>query len=193
MALCEADLYGSVSNVRDAARAKSLAYKDKNKNERGSKGKTQAALQIQRIEVEFLSCIADYNRHQLYLLALGFPNASKLPHMTPEDTYCKPTHHTRKIGDSRCVDGALYHFQLQSNDNALSDNDSPLTADPVAGTIQTRRARPSGIKAKPGKTNKDEMKDGWLWMAGHIFKILGQGRQQDLSKFDEESAYVTTS
>ncbi|KIK67638.1 hypothetical protein GYMLUDRAFT_237862 [Collybiopsis luxurians FD-317 M1] len=192
------ELYDCILAVRNAAKYKSLAYKDKAENTRGSTASTRSSLQIRRIEVELTSCIADYQWVRKALIQLNHFLPDQLPHMTMDSTYRRPSTEARRLGDSRRTDGQLYtlaiEFQHTPTPSAVNSEKESIETGvhyAVSSTHQVRRQlRHSGKVhsehlGQPNKlkTSKDE---GWIWQPETTFALLGV-QVKDLTAFEDES------
>ncbi|KIK55120.1 hypothetical protein GYMLUDRAFT_62724 [Collybiopsis luxurians FD-317 M1] len=191
-------LYDCILAVRNAAKYKSLAYKDKAENTRGSTASTCSSLQIRRIEVELTSCIADYQRVRKALIQLNHFLPDQLPHMTMDSTYRRPSTEACRLGDSRRTDGQLYtlaiEFQHTPTPSAVNSEKESIETGihyAVSSTHQVRQQlRHSGKVhsehlGQPNKlkTSKDE---GWIWQPETTFALLGV-QVKDLTAFEDES------
>ncbi|KIK52554.1 hypothetical protein GYMLUDRAFT_64182 [Collybiopsis luxurians FD-317 M1] len=179
------ELFDSIIFVRNAAKYKSLAYKDKAENVRGSNASTRSALQIKRIEVELLCCILDYQRVRSALIQLKEFTSDQLPVMTVESTYQCPTTHACQLGNSHRADGQLYTLAVE-----FSNSDFPDKGVEDVFSAGSQDSYPSQPKPVSGRKVEAALKDnGWIWKPESTFTLLGV-YVDDISTFEDKSDQI---
>lgn len=106
MTLRQGRIYDAIRSIQLARKTCDALSSDKNKNARGQVQKTRATARIETPERLIAAEITNYNASQAALAKLG---GEILPMMTVQDTYWKPTHTRREVGDSRLNNGRIYN------------------------------------------------------------------------------------
>ncbi|KAJ3495980.1 hypothetical protein NLJ89_g10547 [Agrocybe chaxingu] len=190
----EGAAFDSLRNTRMIVKTIISLYSEKKAHAYGQERHTRAAAQIREIETRRDRSIGHYNaiRQRLVMLGMADNDAFFLP-LTAQDTFRKPTHLKRAVGDSRRTDGAIWAMAgvtsgarlAQSEYNSGEGLSSAITGPTVhtQSSQAKRREAPQGKQGPKGKrrrldsnkgSNDDQpavgeassesKNDGWIWL-----------------------------
>jgi hypothetical protein len=111
--LREGEAFDSLLAIQTTVKTIVALRDQKNKNARGQAENTKSGTLIRNAEAHRDLHMQTYNFARSTLITLGFIDAedphSSFPPLTLEDTFMKSRQRKCGLGDSRCVDGLLWH------------------------------------------------------------------------------------
>ena len=146
--LQEGTAFDALQTLRTIVKVIVVLRAQKKKNEAGQTQHTRALTKIEDVEARRDLAMADYNESRIRLIALGL--AENDPVFLPlnlADTYRKPTHLRRAVGDSQRPDGTLWTITGVS----LGSRAPALAPDPSgpASATQPHQIGTQGARRKP--------------------------------------------
>lgn len=109
MQLREGAAFDAIRAVQNCVKIISALESDKKKNAFGQVSNTRARAKITDAEFRRDLAISSYNTSRAAMIALGLsPNDANFPPLSLRDTFRRPTHLKRKVGDSKSSDGRIW-------------------------------------------------------------------------------------
>ncbi|KAF8955089.1 hypothetical protein BDZ97DRAFT_1968746 [Flammula alnicola] len=166
----EGAAYDSVVKVRILRKSVDAMRRRKKKQDRGQQNNTRSSGQIHDLEAIRDLHIDDYSAARSAMISLGLsPNDPTFPPLTLDDTFRKPTHLKRAVGDSRMTDGRLWTMtgvtggtRRVGSSSAAGPSTSRVSPSQVFGTQIIQKKHGWIWRFKPGKKMSDEELQEWM-------------------------------
>ncbi|PPQ77254.1 hypothetical protein CVT24_009906, partial [Panaeolus cyanescens] len=179
--LREGIAFDLISAVQQSVKLESVVWSQKQTQCRGQDQNTRALAQITRLKHQKANLIDLYNANRQALIDLGLPQASRsFPPLSVEDTRRMAPEVKRGVGDSRRLDGAVWHAIRTVARPVKPLQTMPLSSQqPHAEILSKSLALESSEKAV-------NIGDGWIWRLGSI----GNLTSEELQAWEEEGDRV---
>jgi hypothetical protein len=127
----EGSAFDHVSRVKTITKTLVASQADKKAQGYSQRTHTRAIAQIEDIEERQKAAIDDYSATRKSMISLGMSaNDPSFPPLSKQDTFRKPTHLKRAVGDSRRRDGALWRAGVTGGTSHVVGSSSASSGHP---------------------------------------------------------------
>jgi hypothetical protein len=143
--LREGAAFDAIRAVQNIVKTIGALESDKKKNVFGQVGTTRARANVTDAEFRRDLAISNYNASRVAMVALGLPkDDTGFPLLSLHDTFRRPTHLKRRVGDSKTSDGRIWTTGVNGGhrDNVPDSRTEQASALPVGTQVSSRKRAP---------------------------------------------------